>query len=302
MTDAAIKVLIAQGVDTTLAEFEANRGSGNGDDSHDSGSGRRTERATRECTYSDFLKCQPLNFKGIEGVDGLTQWFEKMEYVFHISNCIVACQIKFATCTLHGNALTWWNSHIKTVSHEVAYGMTWKTLKKMMTDKYCPRDEIKKLEIELWNLKVKGTDVGSVMASKPKTMQDAIEIANDLMDQKICTIAERQAENKWKLDNDNQAQQQPPKKQNVARAYSARSSENKEYARTLPSPATTNNQRTLTCYECGNQGHYRSDFPELKNRNHGNRAGGTEARGMVYALGGGETDQDLDNMEDDINA
>nr|GEV17793.1 reverse transcriptase domain-containing protein [Tanacetum cinerariifolium] len=44
---------------------------------------------------------------------------------------------------------------------------------------------------------------GSVMASKPKTMQDAIEIANDLMDQKIHTFAERQAENKRKLDNNN---------------------------------------------------------------------------------------------------
>ncbi|GKC60494.1 hypothetical protein Tco_1088092 [Tanacetum coccineum] len=68
------------------------------------------------------------------------------------------------------------------------------------------------------------------------------------------------------------------------------------------SPATTNNQRSLTCYECGNQGHYRSDCPELKNRNHRNQAGGAEACGMVYALGGRETDQDIDAMEDDINA
>ncbi|GKE57631.1 reverse transcriptase domain-containing protein, partial [Tanacetum coccineum] len=66
--------------------------------------------------------------------------------------------------------------------------------------------------------------------------------------------------------------------------------------------AATNNQRTLTCYECGIQGHYKSDCPKLKNRNQGNQAGCTKARGMVYALGGGETDQDLDNMEDDINA
>ncbi|GJU16263.1 hypothetical protein Tco_1144229, partial [Tanacetum coccineum] len=40
--------------------------------------------------------------------------------------------------------------------------------------------------------------------------------------------------NKRKLDNDNQAQRQPTKRQNVARAYSARSSEKKEYAGTLP--------------------------------------------------------------------
>ncbi|GJU73941.1 hypothetical protein Tco_1265346 [Tanacetum coccineum] len=83
------------------------------------------------------------------GSSCLTQWFEKMESVFHISNCIVACQIKFATCTMLGSELTWWNSHVKTVGHDAAYGMTWKTLMKMMTDNYCPRGEIKKLEIEI---------------------------------------------------------------------------------------------------------------------------------------------------------
>ncbi|GKA74529.1 hypothetical protein Tco_0780831 [Tanacetum coccineum] len=75
---------------------------------------------------------------------------------------------------------------------------------------------------------------GSVMASKPKTMQDAIEFATELMDKKISTLAEPQAENKRKLDNNNQAQQQPPKKQGVAIAYTAGSGERKEYARTLP--------------------------------------------------------------------
>ncbi|GJU99307.1 putative reverse transcriptase domain-containing protein [Tanacetum coccineum] len=79
-----------------------------------------------------------------------------MESVFHISNCVVENQVKFATCTFVGNALTWWNSHMKVVTQDVAYAMDWKTLKKMMTTKYCPRGEIKKLEIKLWNLKVKG--------------------------------------------------------------------------------------------------------------------------------------------------
>ncbi|GKE53472.1 reverse transcriptase domain-containing protein [Tanacetum coccineum] len=196
MTDAQLKALIAQGVADALAECDADR-SRNGDDSHDSGTGRRRQ-------------VPPT----------------------------LACQIKFATCTLQGNALTWWNSHVKTITHEVAYAMRWKTLKKMMTDKYCPRGEIKKLEIEMWNLKVKGTYVvgynqrfqelslmcsrmfpeesdeiekyvgglsdmihGSVMASKPKTMQDAIEFTTELMDQNICILAERQAENKRKIED-----------------------------------------------------------------------------------------------------
>ncbi|GKC68837.1 hypothetical protein Tco_1101435 [Tanacetum coccineum] len=73
-----------------------------------------------------------------------------------------------------------------------------------MTNKYCPRGEIKKLEVEMWNLKVKESDKieryvggfydmihGSVIASKPKTMHDEIEFATELMDKKIHTFAER---------------------------------------------------------------------------------------------------------------
>nr|GFB85851.1 reverse transcriptase domain-containing protein [Tanacetum cinerariifolium] len=94
-----------------------------------------------------------------EGVVELTRWFEKMESVFSISNCTASNQVKFATCTLQDDALTWWNSYVKTTTPEEDYAMTWATLKKKMTGKYCPRGEIKKIETEVWNLKVKGNDV-----------------------------------------------------------------------------------------------------------------------------------------------
>ncbi|GKE00951.1 reverse transcriptase domain-containing protein [Tanacetum coccineum] len=284
VTNEQLRALINQGVADALAARDADR-SMNGDDSHNSGMGvRRTERVARECTYQDFMKCQPLFFKGTKGV------------------------VKFATCTLLGVALTWWNSHVRTVGHDIAYVMTCTDLKKKITDKYCPRNKIKKLEAELWNLKVKESDKiekyvgglpdmihGSVMASMPKTMQEAIEMATELTDKKISVFAERQAENKRKLNNNNQAQQQLLKRQNVAQAYAAGAGERKD-------SAATNNQRTLTCYECGNQGHYRSDCLERKNRNHGNQAGGTGTHGMVLALGGGETDQDPNDIEDEIEA
>ncbi|GJZ09064.1 hypothetical protein Tco_0543347 [Tanacetum coccineum] len=93
---------------------------------------------------------------------------------------------------------------MKAVTQDVACAMDWKTLKKMMTEKYCPRGEIKKLEIELWNLKVKEVEKyvgglpdmirGNVMSYQPKTMEKAIEFAKDQMDQKFITITERQAE------------------------------------------------------------------------------------------------------------
>ncbi|GJR73767.1 reverse transcriptase domain-containing protein [Tanacetum coccineum] len=156
VTKAQLQALIDRGVATAMAEVEASRVR-NGYDSN--GSGPRPAQAVRECSYSEFLKCKPLDFKGTEGVVGLTRWFEKMEFVFSISNCTTSCQVKFATCTLQDDALTWWNAHVKTTTPEAAHAMPWATLKKMMTDKYCPRGEIKKIETEMWNLKVKGTDV-----------------------------------------------------------------------------------------------------------------------------------------------
>nr|GFC92478.1 reverse transcriptase domain-containing protein [Tanacetum cinerariifolium] len=68
------------------------------------------------------------NLTGTKGVASLSQWCERMKSVFHISNCAAENQVKFATCTLHSVALTWWNTHVQTVGHEAAYGMTWKTL------------------------------------------------------------------------------------------------------------------------------------------------------------------------------
>ncbi|GJR51572.1 putative reverse transcriptase domain-containing protein [Tanacetum coccineum] len=334
VTNAQLQAMIDQGVTAVLAARDANT---NGVDSHNSGTGaRRNERATRECTYPDFMKCQPLNFKGTEGVVELTQWIEKMETVFRISNCSVENQIKFSTCTLLGNALTWWNSHVRTVGNDIAYAMTWTELKKKMTDKYCPRTEIKKLEVELWELKVKGTDVigynqrfqelallcgrmfpeesdkiekyvgglpdmihGSVVASKPKTMQEATEMAIE----------------------------------NTSRAYAARTIKKKQYGGSKPlclkckyhhngpcapkchkcnkvghfardcrstaSANNANNQRGTgsgqkpTCFECGAQGHFKRECPKLKNNNnHGNQVGGGNALAKVYAVGHAGTNPD----------
>nr|GEX15226.1 hypothetical protein [Tanacetum cinerariifolium] len=183
----AIKNLIAQRVTEALAEYETQRNSVvNGDTSHTTGTGPITVRPTRECTYKDYLNCGPLKFKGTEGVIGLTQWFERTESVFSISNCTAENKVKFASCTLIGSALTWWNSHMRVVSQEVAYDMPWKTLRQMMIAKYCPRGEVKKLEVELWNLKVKGTDTASYnlrfqeLALKPSSLQTIKWIKNSL--------------------------------------------------------------------------------------------------------------------------
>ncbi|GJZ36820.1 putative reverse transcriptase domain-containing protein [Tanacetum coccineum] len=90
------------------------------------------------------------NGDGSHSVVGLTRWIEKMESVFNISGCAIENQVKFATCTLLGAALTWWNGQIRTLGLE-AYAMTWEVLKKKMTDKYCRRTQELMRLIELDN-------------------------------------------------------------------------------------------------------------------------------------------------------
>nr|GFB64582.1 hypothetical protein [Tanacetum cinerariifolium] len=219
------------------------------------------------------------------------------ESVFHISNYAAENHVKFATCTLHSVALTWWNTHVQTVGHEAAYGMTWKTLMKMMTDKYCHRNEIRKLEMKLWELKVKEADKidkyvkglpdmihRSVVASKPKTMQEAIKIATELMDKKIRTFAERKTTSKRKFENtsrntQNQQQQYSTKRQNTGRVYTAASSEKKQYGGSRPLCAKCNYHHdgpcASKCHNCNKIGHYTRDYRSAANTNNANNQRGT---------------------------
>nr|GEX77029.1 putative reverse transcriptase domain-containing protein [Tanacetum cinerariifolium] len=205
-----------------------------------------------------------------------------------------------------------------------AYSMTWEVLKKKITDKYCPYGEIKKLEIELLNLKIKGNDVpaytkrfqeltlictkfvanetekidtyigglldniyGSVKASKPNTLDETIELANDLMYQKLRTYVKRQTNNKKKVDdsfrNNHGHQQQPFKKQNAAKVYNMGSGERKPYGGNLPKNNGVN-PKGNGCFECGAPRHFKRDCPKLKNKYGGN----VNAQGWVYAVGNAE--------------
>ncbi|GKF04541.1 hypothetical protein Tco_0035209, partial [Tanacetum coccineum] len=121
ITAADVEQLIKARVSEALANHETlqNNINGHGNESYNSDTRiRGIVRTLCECMYKDFLNCQPLTFKGTEGVVVLSQWFKKMESVFHISNCAMKNHVKFATCTFLGNALTWWNSHMKAVTQD----------------------------------------------------------------------------------------------------------------------------------------------------------------------------------------
>nr|GEW17710.1 hypothetical protein [Tanacetum cinerariifolium] len=307
VTNAQLEALIEQGVAKAFASRDVSRNT-NGDDSHVSGTGaRRTKRVTRECTYPDFMKCQPLNFKGTEGVVELTQWFEKMETVFHISNCFMENQIKFSTCTLLGSALTWWNSHVITVGADVAYARTWNLRVKsndVVSYNQCFQ-EVALLCVRMFleeSDKIKRYVGGlpdviqeSIVASRPKTMQEAIQMENELMGKRNNTLAERKTKNKRKINDtsrNNQSQQQKHnKRKNTDRAYTARSGEKTHYGGSKPLCPKYNYHHdgpcSPKCHKCNKVGHFAHDCRSTSNVNTANkqRGNGTGQKPTCYECG-----------------
>ncbi|GJU71740.1 hypothetical protein Tco_1263145 [Tanacetum coccineum] len=129
----------------------------------------------RACTYKDFLNCQHHNFSGTKGVVGLARWFEKMEFVFCISNWAISSQVNFATCTLLDGALTWWNSHVHTVGIDEAYEMSWKYLMKMVPEE---DDKIERRELtRLETMRRKDMlEVCLIVTSASCTMMDRVPV------------------------------------------------------------------------------------------------------------------------------
>nr|GEU93466.1 reverse transcriptase domain-containing protein [Tanacetum cinerariifolium] len=287
MTPESVQAMI----DQALLQNSTNR-----DGSHSSHEdNRRNVQTASPCFYADFMKCQPLNFKGTEGMVGLTRWIEKMESVFQINGCAVENQ-----------------------------------------------GEIKKLEIELWNLKVKENNVsayterfqeltlictkfvadetekidkyvsglpnniyGSVKASKPKTLYETIELANDLMDQKLRTYEERQSNNRRKavqmnhLETTMVTNSRPLKGKmspgstiwgqvrrsrtvGICPRHFARDC--RSYGNANATNAQRNNEENpkgIGCFECGATGHFKRDCPKLKNKDWEK----VDAPGWVYVVG-----------------
>nr|GEW36397.1 reverse transcriptase domain-containing protein [Tanacetum cinerariifolium] len=239
-----------------------NGGDGNGKDvTGGNGNPNKDNRGARpvaqECTYQDFRKCQPLNFKGTKGVVGL----------------------------------------IRTIGADAAFAMSWRELMKLMDEE----DRVEKfIRGLLDNIQ------GNVIAIEHTRLQDAVRIANNLMDHNL-----------------------------KARAYMAGNNERIVYNRPLPlcnkckfhhegactmkcgkckkvgnltrdckaSDSTTSNKRgqvvnrrVFTCFEYGWQGHYRSDCPRRKDQNRRNNTrnknGVGEARGKTYVLGEGDANPD----------
>ncbi|GJR31455.1 putative reverse transcriptase domain-containing protein [Tanacetum coccineum] len=123
---------------------------------------------------------------------------------------------------------------------------------------------------------------GNVKSARPKTLDETIELANDLMDQKLRTYAERQSDNKKKADdssrNNHGHQQQPSKRQNVAKVYNMGTGEKKLYGGSLPKCHFHHNGPcTQKCHKCNKVGHFAHDCRGTGNTNIANTQKGNGA-------------------------
>nr|GEX68175.1 reverse transcriptase domain-containing protein [Tanacetum cinerariifolium] len=180
MSQASIRKLVANSVAAALETQTATMAEADN-------SIREIPVAKRE-NYKEFISCQPFYFN--------------------------ENKVAFATGTLTNDALSWWNAYAQPIGIEQANRITWTELKRLLTNKYCPQTEIKKMEEEFYNLSVKGNDLktyvrrfqelavlcpnmvannerlmevfigglprsieGNVTASKPQTLEEAINIA-----------------------------------------------------------------------------------------------------------------------------
>nr|GFA58847.1 hypothetical protein [Tanacetum cinerariifolium] len=172
-------------------------GNGNGD-------GRGDRPIAHECTYQDFMKCQPLSFKGTEGVVGLIRW----------KQCFTS-------------TIVWKDTRFQELT--------------MMFNKMVPEEEDR---VEKFIGGLPNNIQGNVIATEPIRLQDNTG------------------------------------GQNVARAYTAGNNEKMDYG----GP----NQRAVTCFEYGTQGHYQKDCTKVNNQNRRNKARVPDARGKAYVIGGGD--------------
>nr|GEU86368.1 reverse transcriptase domain-containing protein [Tanacetum cinerariifolium] len=152
ITQVAIRQLIANGI---VAAWEAQAATMENTDNPNRNTRPRETPVAKRGNYKEFISCQPFYLNGMKGVVGLIRWFERTESVFSRSNCAEENKVTFATGTLTDDALSWWNAYAQPIGIKQANKITWTELKRLLTNKYYPRTEVKKMEDEFYNLVMK---------------------------------------------------------------------------------------------------------------------------------------------------
>ncbi|GJX35540.1 putative reverse transcriptase domain-containing protein [Tanacetum coccineum] len=250
---------------------------------------------TRVLKHSSAASFMHENFHGTEGAVGLTRWFEKLESQFGISNVAEGDRVKFASSTLLDSALTWWNVYVRSVTLDTAHATPWSTNLTAYNQRFqelillCPEmvpntDRLLERYIEGLPLNIKG----NVTSSKPVDLHEAIEMAQGLMYQVVQELGENSGDKrKWNGNHynpNNTSNLNPNKRPETAKVFTAGQSSTqcpKTAKASTPRPASQRGPKSqggqgsdVTCFGCGEKGHYKNKCP-----NNGSQGGGNQIRG-----------------------
>nr|GEV76353.1 putative reverse transcriptase domain-containing protein [Tanacetum cinerariifolium] len=245
VTKAQLQALIDQGVVAAMAEAEASIVR-NGYSSN--GSGPRLAQAVRECTYLDFLKCQPLNFKGTEGVIGLTQWVEK--YIGEVPD------------TIHDSVKA---AKPKKMQKAIEFATE-------LMDKRT-RDAVENKR------KFKGTSGNNqYQPQQNKRQNTGRAYAAGNSDRNMIGHLARDCRSRPANSNNNNNRNNNNNTNNNNHNNNNNTNNNNHNK-------NNNNQKGNGCYECGAQGHFKRNCPKLRNNNRGNQGGNDNAQARVFVVG-----------------
>ncbi|GJY10671.1 putative reverse transcriptase domain-containing protein [Tanacetum coccineum] len=274
-----------------------------------------------DCSYKEFLACNPKEYDGKGGVVVLTRWIEKMESVHDMSGCSIDQKVKYIAGSFVGKALTWWNSQIRTLSREVAVSMSWNDFKFMMIQEFCPSNEMQKLEFELWNhamvrvghatytdrfhelarlvphlvtpqsRKIERYVYGLApqiheMVIEPKTIPKAVQISSALTDEAVRNGSIKKVEKRGDVGESrkDKSGRDDNKRTRTVNAFATIINPDCKGVPRNVNPVNARNPTVREYYECGSTDHVRSAYPRL------NRAQGPEDNhpNQVAANNGGQ--------------
>ncbi|GJU63230.1 putative reverse transcriptase domain-containing protein [Tanacetum coccineum] len=270
----SVKKLVEKRVAKAMEEYKKTRA----DSNNAGGSGSANTGGTvnvQGCSHKAFMNGKPHFFNGTKGVVGLRRWLEKEEQVFEICKCVEEDKVMFVASTFEGRTLTWWNENVHTLGlvnanrdDIEAYTNRFHELVLM-----CPElmsTENKKIDkyIRGFPKRIKG----NITSSKPATLHDAINMAHELVVQSVQapTKGKVYARNLPKCNRCNLHHHGPcpPKCRRCQRMGHM-----EKYCRARLSGAGDDSLQNVTCFGCGEKGHYMNKYPKAGNQqNEGARA------------------------------
>ncbi|KAJ0714017.1 putative transcription factor interactor and regulator CCHC(Zn) family [Helianthus annuus] len=276
---------------------------------------KKMKAATPGCTYKEFLACKPAEFAGNEGATAILRWLEKTEAVIAISKCAEEDQVMYASNLFKEGALEWWNTVLQAKGRRVAYAMNWEEFKSLVERKFCPEYEREQMANKFLSHRMIGVDcqgytstffeyarvvpslaspepvlisryiwglIGEirniVKAARPRTIDDAVELANTLTDELVRTREEDRkkelaqkitqgfrmgnSNNKFKKRGTGQSSS-PPFCRNCKKKHYGQCNIFCNFCKAKGHREEDCRRKTRICYNCRETGHFQSECPKL---------------------------------------